>query len=80
MHRGGRGRLKLLCRLWSPAAGSCSTGMDAGRPVGGMDPQKHIIGRLCSASKFGDRNWFPLEFRLGDRRGKWCLPVPLFPR
>ena len=50
-----------------------------GRPVGGMDPQKHSIGHLCSASKFSDVNWFPLEFQLGNGRGRWSLPVPLFP-
>ena len=27
-----------------------------------------------------DPNWFPLEFRLGDGRGKWRFPAPLFPQ
>ena len=52
---------------------------EGGRSVGVMDPQKHSVGHLLSASKFGDGNWFPLEFRLVDGRGRWCLPVPLFP-
>ena len=52
---------------------------EAGRPIKGMDPQKHIIGHLDSVSKFSEGNWFPLEFWLEDGRGKWCLPVPLFP-
>ena len=47
--------------------------------IGGMDPQKHSVGCLRDVSKFGDGNWFPLEFRLGDGRGKWHLPAPLFP-
>ena len=46
--------------------------------TGGMDPQKHSIGCLHGASKFGEGNWFPLEFQLGDGRGKWRLPAPLF--
>ena len=50
-----------------------------GRSVRGMDPYKHSVGRLRGASKFSDGNWFPLEFRLGDGRGRWRLPAPLFP-
>ena len=46
--------------------------------MGGMDPQKHSFGRVRGASKFGDRNWFRLEFWLGDGRGRWHWPVPLF--
>ena len=59
--------------------GPCSTGREAGRPFGGMDPQKHSAGCLHGASKFGDRNWFPLGFWLGGGRGRWCWQVPLFP-
>ena len=47
--------------------------------VGGMDPQKHSIGCLGGASKFGEGNWFSLGCRVGDGRGKWRLPAPLFP-
>ena len=52
---------------------------EGGRPVGGMDPQKYRVGCLCGASKFGDGNWFLLEIRLGDGRGRWRWPAPLFP-
>ena len=62
--------------LWE---GPCSMGREAGRPVGGMDPQKHRVGYLPGASKFGDRNWLPLGFWLGDGRGRWLFPAPLFP-
>ena len=27
---------------------------ERGRPIGGMDPQKHSVGYLCGASKFGE--------------------------
>ena len=43
------------------------------------DPWKHSVGYLHSASKYRDRNWFPLRFWLGDGRGRWCWQVPLFP-
>ena len=59
--------------------GPCSTGSGAGRLVRGIDPQKHSIGCLHSASNYGDRNWFPLGFWLGDGRGRWRWPAPLFP-
>ena len=41
-------------------------GREAGRPFGGMNPQKHNIRCFRAASKFGDGNWFPLGFWLGD--------------
>ena len=78
VHRGRRGRLNSLCHRWSPAGGALQH-REGGRPLGGMDPQKHSIGHLPGASKFGDRNWFPLGFWLVDGRGRWCLPAPLFP-
>ena len=34
---------------------------------------------LRGASKFSDGNWFPLGFWLGDGRGRWSFPEPLFP-
>ena len=34
---------------------------------------------FVGASKFGDRNWFPLGLRLGDGRGGGHLPTPFFP-
>ena len=70
MHRGRRGRLSSFAMGGPLRKGPCSTGREAGRPVGGMDPQKHSVGCLCGASKFGDRNWFPLGFWLGDGRGR----------
>ena len=59
--------------------GPCRTRRESGRPVRGMDPQKHSVGCLCGASKFGDRKWFPLGFQLGDGRRRWLWPVPLYP-
>ena len=47
--------------------------------MGGMDPQKHTVGCLRGARNFGDGNWLPLEFLLGDGRGKWSFQAPLFP-
>ena len=78
MHRGRRGRLSSICLWWSPAGGALQH-QEGGRPVGGLDPQKHSVGHLRGASKFGDGNWFPLGFQLGDGRGRWRWPVPLFP-
>ena len=51
MHKGRRGRLSLLCLWWS-AGGGALWHQEGGRPVGGMDPQKHSIGCLHGASKF----------------------------
>ena len=72
----GSARFAVGGPLWE---GPYSTGREGGRPVGGMDPQKHSIGSLRRASKFGVGNWFPLGFRLGDGRGRWHFPAPLFP-
>ena len=64
--------------LWE---GSCSTRREAGRPLGGMDPQKHSVGCLSRASKFRVGNGFPLGFQLGDGRERDgacpCLCSPL---
>ena len=51
--------------------GPSSTGREAGRPIGGMDPQKHSVGCLRGASKFCEGNWFPLGFswRVGEGDG-----------
>ena len=81
----GQEGLSSLCCQWSPVGGvlqhwegSCSTGREAGRQSG-MDPQKHSIGSLRRASNFGDGNWFPLGFRLGNGRGRWRWSATLFP-
>ena len=79
MHRGGRGKLSSFCRQWSPAGGALQHWEGAGRPVRGMDPQKHSVGCLHGASKFPGRNWFPLGFWLGDGRGRWRWQASLFP-
>ena len=76
--QGWEGQAQLALPRWFPAGGALWH-QEGGRPVGGMDPQKHSVGCLCSVSKFDDGNWFPLEFRLGDGRGRWRLPAPLFP-
>ena len=55
VHRGGRGRLSLLCHRWSTAGGALKH-REGGRPIRGMDPQKHSVGRLRGASKFSDGN------------------------
>ena len=68
-----------LCCWWFPAGGNLQD-LEGGRPIRGMDAQKHSIRCLQGASKLGDRNWFPLEFRFRDRRGKRHLPVTLCPR
>ena len=57
--------------------GPCSTGREAGLSEEWI--HRSSVGPLRGASKFGDGNWFPVEFWLEDGRGKWCLPVPLFP-
>ena len=72
MHRGRRGRLSSLCCRWSLAGGALQQ-QEGGRPVGGMDPQKHNLGCFRGASKFGDGNWFPLEFRLGGWEREMAL-------
>ena len=77
MHRGGRDRLSSLCHWWSPS-GSALQHQEGDRPVEGMDPWKHSIGCLRDASTFGEGTWFPVEIQLGDGRGKWHLPAPLF--
>ena len=77
VHSGRMGRLSSLCHQWSPVVGALKH-QEGGRPVGGMDPQKHTVGCLCDAGKFSDRNWFPLGFRLGDGRGRRHWPLPLF--
>ena len=78
MHRGRRDRLSSLCCRCSPAGGALQH-QDRGRPIGGMDPQKHSLGRLHRASKLDDGNCFPLEFWLGNGRRIWRFPAPLFP-
>ena len=66
MHRGGRGRLSSLF-LWKSTSGGALLHRERVRTAaGGMDPQKHSLGCLGGASKFLDRNWFPLGFCLGD--------------
>ena len=42
---------------------------------GSTEAQQWVFG---GASKFGEGNCFPLGFRLGDGRGRWRLPAPLF--
>ena len=34
---------------------------------------------FVQCKQVGDRNWFPLGFWLGDGRGRWHWPPPLFP-
>ena len=79
MHRGGRGRLSLLF-LRRSASGGALRHREGVRPAaGGMDPQTHSVGFLHSASKFIDKNWFPLGFCLGDGQERWRWRAPLFP-
>ena len=82
MHWGGRGRLSSLF-LRRSTSGGALWHREAVRPASGgmgpMDPQKHSVGCLHGASKFPDRNWFPLWFRLGDGQRRWRWRAPLFP-
>ena len=79
MHRGGRGRLSLLCLRWS-ASGGALLHREGGSPIGGMDPQKHSVGCLLGASKFFDGNYHSLRdfgwgMGEGDGAGKsLCSP------
>ena len=75
--QGGRGRLSSLCSCCPLWEGPCSTRREADPMEGGStEAQGWEFG--C-ASKFGDGNCFPLEFRLGDGRGRWRFPELLFP-
>ena len=58
--------------------GPCSTRREADL-LEGLHPQKHSVGCLHSAIKCSEGKWFPLEFWLGDGRGRWRWPAPLFP-
>ena len=75
--QGQEGQAQLIVP-WSPAVGALQH-REGGRPIGGMDPQKHSVGSLHGASKFGDRNWFPWDFTWemgeGDGTGQ-CLCSP----
>ena len=71
--QGQEGQVQLALTLVVP----CGRGPAA--QEGGMDPQKHSVGCLLSASKFPDGNWFPLGFWLGDGQGRWRWRAPLFP-
>ena len=55
--------------------GPCSR--EAG-PSEGWIHRSTALG-VCSVQASSARIWFPLEFQLGDGRGKLSLPVPLFP-
>ena len=70
MHRGGRGRPSLLFLQRSDSGGALLH-WEGVRPARGMDPQKHGVECLPLASKFPERNWFPLGFWLGYRGGRW---------
>ena len=60
MHRGWRGMLSSLF-LQRSALGGALLHRKGVRPAArGIDPKKHSIGCLRGASKFPDRNWFPL--------------------
>ena len=77
VHRGRRGRLSSLCLWWSPVVGALLHLEGAG-PWEGWIHRSTALGFLRGSSKFGVRNLFPLGFRLGDGRGRWRLPAPLF--
>ena len=62
--------------------GPCSTGREAGRPVGRMDPQKHSVGCLRGAIKFVRRTGSLWDFGWGMGEGdgagqSLCSPTEL---
>ena len=54
----------------------CSTGWDD-NPLEGWIHRSTALGVCVVQASLV--NWFPLGFRLGDGRGRWHLPAPLFP-
>ena len=66
--QGWKGQAKLLCHWQSPVGGALQH-PEGGRPDGVMGPQKHSIGCLHGASKFGEL--VPFGVKLGDGRGRW---------
>ena len=56
--------------------GPCSTGREAD-PSEGWIHRGTVLG-VCVVQA-GLVNWFPLGFWLGDVRGRWHWPAPLFP-
>ena len=59
--------------------GPCSTRREECRPVQEMDLQKHSIGCLCSASKFGDATGSLWEFGSGMAEGDGAGERPCSP-
>ena len=56
--------------------GPCSTSREADLSEGWIH-RSTVLG-IC-AVQASSVNWFPLGFRLGDGRGRWCWPAPFLP-
>ena len=67
----------MLCHGWSPAGGA-QQNWEGGRPVGGIDPQKHSVGCLHGASKFGEL--VPLGVLAGGWEREMALDRAFIPR
>ena len=78
MYRVGRGRLSLLLSSVFPW-GEALYHWEGGRPVGGMDPQKHSIGFLRGASLVtGTGSLWDFGWGMGEADGAdQCLCSPL---
>ena len=76
----GSARFSFGEPLWE---GPCGTRRESDLPEGWI--RRSTALGVCAvqassvASKFHGRNWFPLGFWLGDGRGRWLFPTPLFP-
>ena len=87
MHRGRRGGLSLLCHGWFLAGGALKH-QEGGRPIRGMDPQKHrstVLG-VCTVQASlltGTGSLWNFRWGMGEGFGTCqCLcspPTPLPP-
>ena len=70
VHRGRKGGHSSLCLQWS-ALGGVLWHREGGRPIGGMDPQKHSVGCLPSASKCvtGTGSLWDFDWGMGEGDG-----------
>ena len=77
MHGAGGAGLARFAVSGLLREGPCSTGREAGRPIGGMDPPKHSVGHLRGASRFSDRNGVPFGISAGGWEREMALASAL---